>query len=88
MALEGLMAVRARVCRLVCACVCVLAGGTGEHKEQEEVGKRAAAHFHRPELYFKEILKPESETLPLDKGQGRWFWSREERVIDRGWWED
>lgn len=84
MALEGLMAVRARVCRRVC----VRARGTGEHKEQRGSREESGGTFPRPELYFKKILKPESETVPLDKGQGRLPCRREERVRDRGWWED
>lgn len=60
--------------------------GQAEHKAQKETRKRELAHFQWPELYFKKILKPESGTVPLNKGQGRRLWSGEERVKDRGWW--
>lgn len=76
MALEGLTA----VCMHACACVCAQGRGRGrgKHGEQEDVGKRAAAHFEWwSELYFKKVSSQNEKLYP-------WTKVRDEKA--QGWW--
>lgn len=77
MALEGLTAVCMHACACVCVCTQGRERGRGEYGEQEDVGKRAAAHFKWwSELYFKKVSSQNEKLYP-------WTKVRDEKA--RGW---